>query len=761
MKQQPWIRGILLPLLIGAFLAPTTATAQCDEICGQSCYQLPMPVWNNTLPRDGVWMTSKGVVNVLMVFVDFPGDDTLSAAAQSIWPVGAPPSFMNTIIDATPLVQSGFRNNITTFYRDMSYGKLVLVGHPYYVQAPKPRTRYEQSLKNDGTPEPENQKGNVPYYVNRDVLKILDTRMSPSEWDQYDIWSFRKGVNYVHELASDGKIDMVMVCYRNVYQNAVDQDFGYRGDGFPDLGGAFGPLPLAVGGGAKQILFGPSGNGGSGVTCFRSVEYPNLDEYIHEVGHFLIGSVERYLDDNTGLWSILGSRNASPSFFMSAMERYQLGWMDYTEISTLPDGTIAELSDFGTTGVAYRYHAGQPDYNDLILENHQGLPSPFITNTQGGSNTYDVVDWSGAKGLFVVEARTYNPLVLCADGRWRWEQDSLRVSDPLYPAFQQSVFRRGAADRADGRTDRQLQQAYHHGPTPKQGKYGEMIASWFDEKTGLLVVNSRLGANPRMRGDGRDCWRADGNSVLSPWSNPSSHLGENPRVATTLAMQVLESSGPNVRVQFFSTTPLAAPPSQPQDLHVALGAADGAGNRHPILTWERNIEPDVKQGGGYEIDRQAPGGAWALIATVAGNSGGHEDASLSVPADLPQESVTYRYRLRAKDTQGLLSSNSDEGLLILGAVIGKGVKVCSASARSVLAYATDDALVVVLNRAVHITVRAYDAIGGMVLPAIERDAAIGDHRFALPTHALPMGRYYCVIEADRVPVACVPVVIMQ
>ncbi len=229
-------------------------------------------------------------------------------------------------------------------------------------------------------------------------------------------------------------------------------------------------------------------------------------------------------------------------------------------------------------------------------------------------------------------------------------------------------------------------------------------------------------------------------------------------------MEVLaNNSDGTVRVKFHTEHLEDAPPSRPQDLHVALGTADAAGNRHPALTWEPNTEPDVKAGGLYEVWRRDPGAnaAWTLIESTTAEDGTYEDHSVSVPADLPQESETYRYRLRAKDAQGLFSNNSEDALLVLGAPIGKRTAGRSGSAGVSAAYLTNDEIVVETSCTMPVALRLYDALGREAPPRIESDAASLRHRITLPLALMPAGRYYCVVEAEGAGTACIPIAVMR
>jgi hypothetical protein len=500
------IQKVLTSLIwVVALVAAIPVSLKAQPPCGTFCSMCnSTDTAQASIFRGGVAVTPKGVLKVLVVFIDFSDDYQGNSVDSAKWPIGIGPNFMNDYIDMDTSVKSGKKFNLTTYFRDMSFDSLRVVGHPYYRQAPRSHASYVSDSIT---------KNNVAYYAIKDVLQSLDS--STINYADYDNWKMRSlngtPTNYQHSLGSDGKVDFVFICFRN-YRIGFS---GWQAEGYPNFGNTM--VPISLEGGTKVIIPKGFDNYGSGaVICQNQVDYPNtFFTACHEFGHYLIGAVERYNGETEGgLWTILGSRYDNVSFFMNAEERYGLGWMEYRDITnvTHPDGTVDTLPDFATTGTAFRY-SSYADYDEFILENHQGLQSSYITSAPDGFKSYDVVDKVGGNGLYVIENRTRRLRVLCADGRWNWLQDSQRVTHPNNPSLTIAVFKRGSINRSIGETDRLVRRYYDRVSGSWQYRY---IEAWKDDRSGEVINNGHF----RNYGDGRDRFSADDNNIFSPWSNP-------------------------------------------------------------------------------------------------------------------------------------------------------------------------------------------------------------------------------------------------
>lgn len=719
------------------------AHAQCDDRCGTCAPAAPPPNAPVISPRAGRVLPARGKVNALVVFIDFEDETTDTNNAN--WPrgngpVGVGPRFMGQFIDQTPEQRSGQKFNITTFYRDQSANQFTIVGYPLYRRAPRTLAAYEADSVT---------RGNIPYWATREVLTGL-TAQDVGGWAQFD--SITTDGFYNQSFQPDGKIDFVIVWYRDNYQQRGS--FGWRAEGFASL--ADGPGYTIAGGTLAvnaQAL-------GSGVTCQNGLTYPDCWVPFHETGHYFFGYVEHYAGANGGLWSVMGSRYVNVSYLMNAWSREQLGWITFRE--AVP-GQEADIPDFATTGIAYRMaYPGSEGFLEYYFENHQRLPSPYITSAPDGVFTYDIVDQLNlpaggeerAKGLYIVESDATNLRVVAADGRWNWRSTG-QMANPFSPGFTAQIFERLEPNRVAGITDRrELLGTYAGRP------YQQPIWVWRDEDTDAPVW---LPTNGRQNGDANDSWKPDVANVFTPWSNPAARFSSSEHLLAGGVQVLAENPDGSVRVKFLSpATALSAPPSRPQDPRAVLGAADTAGRRHPVVAWAPNLEPDVLAGGHYELWRQdSSGGVWANIASVAGGDSSYTDTSITVLAGLPMAERTYRYRLRAADTQAQVSTYSETRVLHIGMPLGKIVPSRAAPlVGGVQARLAGDELVVRTERTGTVTVRLFDGLGREAMRPMERSFT-GDGAFTLPLRALPGGRSYCVVYRDGLPAARVPVAVVR
>ena len=135
-------------------------------------------------------------------------------------------------------------------------------------------------------------------------------------------------------------------------------------------------------------------------------------------------------------------------------------------------------------------------------------------------------------------------------------------------------------------------------------------------------------------GEENDAFNKDYNELLTPWSNPSSYVNGT----TDISVELVSKNGNNITVKVYSTSAsaLALPPSKPQNLQVSVNQYDEA-----VLSWEANIEDDIKSGGKYKIYRAEIIGtgeptSWDLIETIDAYNG-------STPVTSWTDGSTYIY----------------------------------------------------------------------------------------------------------------------
>lgn len=388
----------------------------------------------------GEYVTSSGVVKVLFIFVDFP-DDTYDPN-NAIWPVGTGPNFMNSIVDLTTSQNSGIYANVTTFFRDQSFGQFTMIGKGYYVQTPHPLSYYQTSYS-----------GSEASQSAADAVQVLDQSVDFSDFDR---WT---DGYYSHSPGPDGQLDMVFICYRIWYLNR-----GLYGSNFTAEGWWPGYLPnssVSVDNNARRITSLHA------VDICNMIQYPRFEHVVHEFGHAW-GLDHQYAP---GMWSLMGQRQPSVSSFMNSLERVQLGWRTF---STPTNGQTYSIPDFGTTGIAYRIAVPNTNPQEYyIVENHQNL------------DRYDGADYNtGAKGIYILQNAPNVEIgqseatlrVVPADGRWNWSVPYW-IQNPWNrqnPTDSIPVFQRGSANTISGLSDHDL--IYVYNPYKQEYKYYSMFA---------------------------------------------------------------------------------------------------------------------------------------------------------------------------------------------------------------------------------------------------------------------------------------------
>jgi hypothetical protein len=597
----------------------------------------------NAAPATSRIIPSSGVFRVLWLFTEFPEDTVL--ANDGRWPVGKGPSYLNTVIDSTVEQHSGVKNNITSYFRDMSNGRLEVIGTTRYIRAPKPLANYASSTKLDGTPEPENQSGDIHKFVLRDILNQLDKSTDFARFDNY---------NSAGEPQPDGIVDLVMICYRNPYTPSLIDELYWRG----------GPRTL------EDSIALDQGS----LHVSRTHLVFNIGQLVHEYFIFLyelglqLLPITTVVQNSPGVWSIIRGSQVSSSM-MNATERSQLGWCKMIAVNS--DTTIA-LTDYLRTGIAasVRIPLSKRDTGTYYLEYHRKERSPYLNKaTNGNDATFDMADITedvrpGLYILKVVERRGFLEIVT-ADGAWDWTT-SEGVS-ALWSDWQRlPIFERVAVNRNNGLTDRMLI-PFFDPQTNRQ--ISQPIYAWRD-RISRELSNTRTGL---YAGDGGDAWRSDENNIFSPWSNPSTSWNWFSNTPDKdLAIQVLEERGDTLMVRITYHDPLTLPPSRPQDLHFANDLSD---QRVRKLRWELNVEPDVidtvsidNSPGTFELWRRVEtvvGNVveeWHPIATMGAGVQAYDDGDYAttyscIGTDCP-EPPTISYRLRVRDSDGLWSTFS-------------------------------------------------------------------------------------------------------
>lgn len=439
----------------------------------------------------GIYMTSgypdAATVRVLVVFASFPDDNDPS----DIWPVGGCPNFMDTFIDQTADQNSTNYANLTHYFSTMSFDKLTIIGEAKCVVA-------------------DNNQG---YYsgrgaATRHILEKLDLSFDYSDYDKWERTAY-----YTHVNNADGLVDMIIVAWRSKYWGGWS--------GIASLGG--GP-EFPVDGGQRTIRMGyPSGSGVTVQGGTKGAAHA-LVAAKHELGHWLIGSRHPYSSGKYSFWGIMG-RWYEDNSCANAYEREILGWIDGHPITG--DLSNVALSDFVTTGKAYRYHPPNGYSNEwYFFENHQ---KSDLTYDDATVNTED-------KGILILHMKNFydgtnGVRTKTSDGYWDWENPYWidnpwgEGTIPVYDYGQMNI---------NGLNHREI--------IPHSQGGSEWILAMPDGSGGTLTGSFYKGKY--LEGS----FNSNTSDVFAIWSNPNTDTWSG--IPANFSMKVIGQNGSDIYVNF-------------------------------------------------------------------------------------------------------------------------------------------------------------------------------------------------------------------
>ncbi|HEX3073775.1 MAG TPA: hypothetical protein VHP30_09205, partial [Ignavibacteriales bacterium] len=564
----------------------------------------------------GYWLPSEGLVNILLVFAQFPDDGW--DVNNTAWPKGSAPANINNWVDqtwtATPTAYS-----LTDYFNQMSLGKLKVTGKTVSVITPHTREYY---LAN----------GKKRIDIQKEILQQLDQTLDFAEFDR---WKTTSVFNQTNQ--ADGTIDMIMIIWRNIASelpNAsnVQSELNYW-TSFGSLGGSG---TLSVDNGARTIKFTDNG---SGVTVRDFASYDLFRTAVHEFGHYLLGGNEYH--GGLGFWAMLSSGDTR-MYMVNAYERYRLGWGNVITINKGSTQTITDnsMGDFLTTGKAYRVEIDAATNQWFYIENHQKISRWDLCTKSSYPND---------KGIFVLrqdrESTVNNSqwmFLVPAGGRYTWTVNKTYKPD-WYTGAWLPVFKKEAQNRDNGYHSVQLV------PYTYQGvNYSPAPVIFEEDAAGNIIQTDGL------YGRGDDAFRLDYKEVFSPWVNPNTQRLN--RTVENMGFYLNSNTNGVYSISFYMNNPLTAPPSKPQnfDYNPVFGgylpAIEKANSLlkpppakfyYPKLFWDASPEPNII---GYEVYRGGPI-SWDLIATVTGVT--YTDKVVRISADFTEE---IYYLIKAKNS---------------------------------------------------------------------------------------------------------------
>lgn len=455
----------------------------------------------------GLYVPSEGIFKILVIFVKMQDDNSTRSDG---WPLNSTPDWLFYFVDNDTNTTGQFNhNNVSQYFYEMSNGTYQVIGDV------DPNVYISQ--------HPESYYNNLGQ-LNNEILTTLDNSIN---YSLYDNWT-RNG-NYSHTNQSDGKVDMIMIIYRELSSRM-----------FSSTGYAAIDLPQDIVTNDGVII--KRGFPGSGLEQKAAIWGFDYTKYIssHEFGHYLFGGGHLGVVPNLSLMHGNGyAWNASRG--MCSWERERLNWIDYTEVNSAADSVIITLNDFLTTDNVVKINTGYTgEY--FLLENRQCL---------------SFHDYAKDKGLYIYHITNghYSMATIdgeCADGNWNFnynsQEDTLIRDIPYY----------------NGKDE--LNYKY----TPLSGAYYKLCIKphyWEDAAWG----------------DAEDAFNFNFYPIFSPWSNPrNTNYGNK-----SFSLKVNSEENGIIQAVINFSNPLAHPPSKPLDFEISWL------DDHPHLTWSANSEPDL------------------------------------------------------------------------------------------------------------------------------------------------------------------------
>lgn len=695
-------------LLLVIFLLSFTSVrsyAQLEDLeCGTTSYSKSGESHLNLSQFGGIYMTAENELRVLVVFASFLDDDS----PHPYWPAHSPPDNMSEFIDPDMTTGTTRYANFTHYFDAMSLGLFEVTGEAVYVETPNNQSYY----------------GSNRALGNKEILENLENAVGPSiDLNDYDNWQNWASTadNYDIQPEADGIVDLIVIIWRGLVWASWggEASLGYSSSFQVD---------------GKTIAMGYPyfSSQGSGVTVHsweaRNENYM-FKNAIHEIGHWLIGKPHPYGSSNPtySFWGML--THPFDGISTNSFERERLAWINAVNIT----GTVtANLADYLTTGIAYKYHPSNGASNEYYyFENHQKLDAIYDDATVNSND----------KGIFLIHQKDLyndqnNIRIKTAGGDWNWEHALTTnecPSSPNLPAFRK-IFANTSGTN-------------HRATQPVTGGGWQWVYATADDDDNVYCGNFRRGENLD------DSFNPSITKVFSPWSNPNTDTWSGND--TDFGMEILNQNGSVVNVKFYVGNPEDGPPAKPMDL-----TATASGTYAPVvLNWEANTEPDMVSGGKYKIFRAAnysstpPTGGYSLIATINAYAGGNPVTAYTDNDVFAYPSSMYvHYYIRARDNTSKESTNSNSAsynAVLFKTATGEEVVITRYSLKqnypNPFNPTTTIAFALPNDSPVRLTV--FDSNGRQIAELVNEQLSAGSYEIPFDASALSSGVYFYRLTA--------------
>jgi hypothetical protein len=610
----------------------------------------------------GRFITSTGILRVLVIFVRFAGDNETSAT----WPdPEILPDWARHFVD-TDYRPDGkyYRGLVSHYFYDNSYGKLHVIGDVYYVTTDSIEDYYRRLAFG-----PSANPAKARAAIELEMFNKLDKPPYNVDFHRYDNWA--SGSSFNHPNRPDGSLDMCWIITRNLHMDELPGRASLRIDvALLDCPSLYRRGVLIKGHDYSLP--------GSGIGCFADYlnrkintssaangEISLVNVVAHEMTHYFYGY--GHFADLFSVANLAPRRSTSNMKTYadgfrseySGYEKWRLGWMQPTTVTSAGDTYV--LWDLASTMDSTKNRLlkidipGTSQY--FLVENRQWI-SPFEPRYNETSGPYGKL----RPGILIYQMiREYDNLPSCqvqkinADGRFRWK---MLYHGPNNRDWTDDVIDKDIADRERGYTE--SERIYIQG-YPNES----WLAEWHPgTKTPYgggpyrtIYSHNGLYETGDLQGDSLDLYQVG--DVLTPWSNCASHKWDDTIFsATTIGVEV-KSYDPEQKTFTLAmrlTNPEELAPSRPQDVHGTFIDSDSV-----LIGWSRNIEPDAA---GYDLYRSIyfDGTSFSYVKV---NSSLLTSTSFIDNPSIPygvstDKDIFWRYHVRAKDRQGKSSVPSED-----------------------------------------------------------------------------------------------------
>lgn len=535
---------------------------------------------------NGQYLTSHGVLKILIVMVQFPDDNHDPDNLE--WPInpnGAPQPapfwVQHPEILVTPINQHApgipfwyAPGSLSEFYYQMSSSlpegdRLRVYGDVVHHVFPFTREQMRTYTIGNNPPGMKVHEGlNILF---NGLVGMPGLQLPPGRtYAIYDNWTTNADYQHAYMQNPDPNqryVDLVIVCWRNIMQNldpGLVRDYLVAQDWLQptraQLGWAATPDIIAAGGYRIRTGRGMAGaSTGSGIwfrdfleltPAYRSsgARDGSFRGLVHEIGHLHLGG-----HFAGGPWSMI-SNSDHRSYAPTAFEMAELGWITplfYRKNQVLDENVL--LGDLYTTGNAVAIEVDAASNRWYFLENHQ------MISKYDFASSFDDIRGS-TKGLYVLYHQDHNQSLQSATGAFDWSVPSA-VYKPEWGNKNVPVFAQGLPNPSTGFTRSEMVRVDIQQPNGGITWWHPIILVEASNTVGYTEENHFSG---RYAGDGH---RVCESGMWGTLTNPANHyvnrqVTPNQTFGTETSFRIVSETNGTMEVNIANNNVDIIPPAR-------------------------------------------------------------------------------------------------------------------------------------------------------------------------------------------------------